>query len=636
MKKSIIILFICATFLLSGCNKPKENNNINETLNKTEEEAISNQEQSVPANTDIQVPKISCLNFFGKNLSHDNIVTSVKITDASDVVDDNIYLSLLYQEKDLLTKEIKERTDVLRLPNSPQMDLDETTGKVISNAFTQCNKVVVNPNRVIMAGYNSILGGLRIEAYPLIGNSGSWQIVKGTQSSQKNGAVLFQGDAEDFIKCSDSTLVYISNIPNEAGINNCFITKIDDAGNEIWSKQLSYNNESLYLMKVVQGLGDDECLVLSKTKDSIYYVLQVQNGEIVKSIQLDFYANSIKSMDGDYFILGTNQKYMEDDSYDINNNSYAKVIKMNSSLDIIYTYTNEAVNLLSDFTKLDKDMYLFIGNKERDVYIASYYDTGKTLELVQTDRYKELGQPMSIIKHDTQDRTEYIITGINEGTIGTNEYTYSWIAHLYTLDSALNSYYKEITDNDGHAKFLRRGNSDRLAIAYSIAGYEGNEELMYIRYMKSDGFYAYVITGAWYNSQIVEQYLLQKKDDKWQVLEKYKAIDRCFEKIKTDYPDVDLSILPPYEVADYVIKVLDNQPLKAFINYIDINKSVSDISYCSYIGDYFCVSFNDGTSYLIKYPESPSREIYKLNEVNTYNFYLFDEEKPPYFILIQD
>lgn len=632
MKKRIMILLMVITVLLSGCFAKKD------TVEPKVIEVMTEQvvEVAIPKAEEVELPLIANVNYFGKDQWNESLVTETKIMDMADYANDFLYLSVFYRDGTPYTDSGSRHTRIIKLPNSAQKYLDEDSGIVIETDFTMCNKVLVNDgNTLLLAGASSTDSGMKLESYELTKGAFDWRIVGGTKTiSAQDGNAYYEGSAEDIIVMSDQTYVFISNIlDDEKGINKNMMTKVNKEGHEIWAKELP---KGLFLTSIVEGSSADTVLVLAYTEEAKFSLIKVVKGEVIRTIELGFHADVIKKIDNGYFVLGTDH---QDEVYNFTEMKFdttSTVVKIDEDLNTIFTYTNANFNRFSDCLSLDQNTYLFVGNKGLDATLTAFFDTGKALLLIETDLYPGMGQPTQIIQREVDGSKEYIMTGFNLEVESGLTCTYSWIAHLYTLKPALDKLYKEVANKKSQTQFLVRGEQDRTDMAYAIGAYEGNNELMYIRYMKSDGLYSYVITGAWYNAQMIDQYLLEKELSGWKVVEKFATTDRTFEKIKSGYPGASEAILPPMEVADYVIKVLDDQQLKQFIEFVDASKLVGDISFCSYIGDYFYVMFKDGADYLIKQPEYATREVYQVKTYIPYNYYLINEDKPPFFLFIQN
>lgn len=628
-------MFLVIIVILSGCQarkSPKEETQPAAAVIKQ----IATQVM-LPKAEDITLPKISSINYIGKDLWSEELVTDTRIIHMASYMDDSLYLSLCYQGGKPYTDSNFYRTELLKFSNSAQKYLNEKSGLLIDRTFTLCNKIIVEEgNTLFLAGSNSSKEGMKVESYQMASGKTNWTIIGGTRTiSHTDGGDYYEGMATDMVRSSDNGVVFISNILDENGVNRSHIIKVNSEGAEIWNKVLPPGGFS---QKLIEGDTPDTFLVLSKAiKDSSSSLIKVEEGEIVQTLQLKLNVDSIKKVGkNSFFILGTNHIDEVHHYTPMKFDTAPIVTKIDSALNIIYTYTNADFNRLADFTLMGENVYLFVGNQGLTTVVAAFYDSGKTLELIKKESYANMGQPSQIIQRELKGETEYVMSGLNYENQGEMVCTYSWIAHLYPLKPALDTLYKEKLDNTSSAKFLQRGDQERTDIAYAIAKHEGNDELMYIRYMKSDENYSFVITGEWYNSQIINQYLLKNEGGQWQVVKKFSITDRLLDQIKLDEPNVPSSILPPFEVADYVVKVLNDEQLKTYIALADPTKLIGDISFCSYIGDYFYIMFEDGSDYLIKYPEKETKEIYTIKPWIPYNYYLIDDEKPPYFLFMQN
>lgn len=94
--------------------------------------------------------------------------------------------------------------------------------------------------------------------------------------------------------------------------------------------------------------------------------------------------------------------------------------------------------------------------------------------------------------------------------------------------------------------------------------------------------------------------------------------------------------MPPIEVAEYDINILDDDELLSFIKMIDNKKTLDHVIYYSYIDNHFFIIFEDSSNYIISFPESEYRVVSKVDIINYNNFHMISCKKPPYFLFTQD
>ncbi|MBC7960238.1 MAG: hypothetical protein H7X94_10255, partial [Vallitaleaceae bacterium] len=255
MKKSIIVLLSMA-LIMTGClavKDPIKESPVKEVLQENVQEEV------VQEREEIALPKIINVQNLGKDLWNENLLTQASITNISDYSDGFLYLSLFQAEGIPNTDSGVSTTKIIKFPNASQKYLDETSGEIIDSHFSQCYKVLFDPDRtLILAGNNQSTEGMKVEAFQLSSGTIKWNIHKGLQvTSNLDGSLYFTGDATDVIKTKDGGYVYISNLPDEAGKNTSFITKIQADGKEIWNKELSAKSPDLYLEQLVELNGVD-------------------------------------------------------------------------------------------------------------------------------------------------------------------------------------------------------------------------------------------------------------------------------------------------------------------------------------------------------------------------------------------
>lgn len=163
--------------------------------------------------------------------------------------------------------------------------------------------------------------------------------------------------------------------------------------------------------------------------------------------------------------------------------------------------TIKGLNLISDYIPIDDKIYLFVGNYKYDMYLMLYEEIDNKLKLFASKKYNDTGIPLHIVDVSQNKITKYFVSGYYPKQIkyGNGKCTYdcyiAWTGEITYLDPILDKMYKELNNVDSNVRYLPKGDKDRLKIAESIADYNGNGELMYIRYMKTDHNYAFVITG---------------------------------------------------------------------------------------------------------------------------------------------
>ncbi len=145
------------------------------------------------------------------------------------------------------------------------------------------------------------------------------------------------------------------------------------------------------------------------------------------------------------------------------------------------------------------------------------------------------------------------------------------------------------------AYILPRGHEDRLPMAISICEYDGIpvEDLVFIRYMSSDGTQSFVLASPDYDPQLVFQYAMEKIDGKWQVLARYDWTVDANQAIAKDIPTFNRGMLPWYDLSDYDFDHISEEEIQRAMAVFKAN----GLCYSSEIYNY--VTVVDGFLFII-------------------------------------
>lgn len=610
--------------MLSGCDYIKDKVLI-------EEEKVEVPEPTpmpIPKEEDVNIPKIDNMHYFGKDLWDlvPGSISSMKIGRMEMGDQEAMIFPINYIGGAQGSKNAISESSLRKIPRSVGTYIDENSGEIIDLGFLAIHKVLLDGDRLLIAGVSSENNSAKIISC----NAKSFEINWEITNSQ-----ISEGVATDIIKATDGNYVYIANYLDERDLYYGKINKISTEGKLIWDNTLEMDNTYLYLDQVVEGKTADEYLALGHIYDDLgYKVFLINQGTVVKSLDFSYITEGIKmTTDRLFFVFGTSKKIS---NYYEATDITPRVTKINADLEVIYEYAGEEVNRFADLISIGESTYLFAGNKTQDIHLTIYFDTGETLLPIKTEKYPKRGVPVQIQLRNVNGNEEYILSGYKIEKVQGEPCEYSFISYLHPLNAITKKMYEQLLNNSGEVRYLVRGEQSRRDIALAIAASEGNDELMYIRYMRSDGLYAFVVTGQWDNPQIVTQYLLKNQEGIWSVLETFGAKQIAFNKIKLNYTDFNPEIFPPVEVAVFDIKQMTDEELDTYISLVAKDLDASDVKFTSYIDEYLYMLFEDGTDYFIVNPESTTPIIHQVNDIDYYNYYLINEEKPPYLIFMQD
>lgn len=624
MKKTICIL-LCIMVMTTGCEEIKDKLMVRNKKNTTT--PIQVETVVKPSADSLSMPKISGIQFFGKDIWEGNGLSMSYIGQMEGDMSETIFLPVNTTIGEKNSGIENPQSQLMVMPNRADYNIEKEGEKLIETGMKSVAKTIINLGSLYVVG-TGVDGNLTLNVY---------------NSEDLTNKFIFKdpasaiGTGVDVVVNGDGGATVIGNVESDGGKTIGSITRLDGKGAVLWSNQLRFDDANMWVDEMVR-LDDDRTLVLCHIYEKIgYKVLLIDKGQVVKGLDLNYIAKHIKkSEDGSFYIFGVDKLIEQEIFGEVLFETVAKLTKIDAQLNVEFSFETDVVNQFADFVKLEENTFIFVGNKALDAIMTTYFDTGETLEVVKTETYPKQGIPTQIL-HSYEDGEElYRMTGYSLSDAGTYTCSYGWMTYLYTLNPALEALYARMLNNDGEVRYLVRGESPRRQIALAIAAAEGNEQLMYIRYMRSDDQYAFVVTGKWDDCQIVTQYLLKNEETGWRVLETYPATEKILSTILTNYPDINPDILPPFEVADYKINYLEDEAVSAYIAMVDQGKTLDNLDFISYVDEYMVLIFDDESGYMIINPDSQNQEIHDIQTVDYYNLYLMNEERPPYFIFMQD
>ncbi len=145
---------------------------------------------------------------------------------------------------------------------------------------------------------------------------------------------------------------------------------------------------------------------------------------------------------------------------------------------------------------------------------------------------------------------------------------------------------------------------DYNAILKGVHDFENksNTRKYSIRYMRQDGTYAVVVFSDEKNVSEVKEHILKKKNDVWEVVSgNLQDSESSRTEINAQYPDFDITMLPPYDLSKYRDKLSPDSD--AIINAmlssgLLIEKSDLPVTYCCRTDQFLYVTFESGKKFL--------------------------------------
>lgn len=192
------------------------------------------------------------------------------------------------------------------------------------------------------------------------------------------------------------------------------------------------------------------------------------------------------------------------------------------------------------------------------------------------------------------------------------------------------------------AFFLERGHDDRLPLAKAICFHDeiSLDDLVFLRHMKSDGDWAFVISSPGNDVQVVRQYIARKVNGNWSILSSFDSDVRVSEYLQGELADFNINTLPAYEMADYQVQYMTTNEQQYIHQQLARDGHVSSetyIYYLSRINDILFLFFKDNTRLLVEMDDMNIKSVTKLDHTASYSSYKsFLTSDGPEMIFIQD
>lgn len=127
------------------------------------------------------------------------------------------------------------------------------------------------------------------------------------------------------------------------------------------------------------------------------------------------------------------------------------------------------------------------------------------------------------------------------------------------------------------------------------------DETVFIRYMKADDQYAFVVASPTYNYQSFKSMAFVKKDNEWTILEEdiqtISELNKAHPEFNLETATMEIENVEIYQLEEDMYDViLEDMVDKGIIN----SKEDLTITYCSYGNDYIAFSLSNGKEYVYK------------------------------------
>jgi len=150
---------------------------------------------------------------------------------------------------------------------------------------------------------------------------------------------------------------------------------------------------------------------------------------------------------------------------------------------------------------------------------------------------------------------------------------------------------------------LKQQDEERKIIEETIKEYFKKDEEIYVRYLKSDGAYAYGVVSFENKYQYIDSVALAKEANTWKVISDNEQYDR----LNRMNPNFNIKTVPTIEMAQVRSrkKIMSEDAKETIISQfkkkgIYSSKANINIKFCSYIDEYVYVKLTDDKQYVYK------------------------------------
>ena len=151
---------------------------------------------------------------------------------------------------------------------------------------------------------------------------------------------------------------------------------------------------------------------------------------------------------------------------------------------------------------------------------------------------------------------------------------------------------------------LPKGNGDRTEIAKVTSSYIGSNKSIFVKYLKSDGEWAFLMCTPGSNSQEINNVILKKAGSTWQVVTTY---DETFTAGSLDTSIINqgfnVTLLPPYEFGDFDNTFADASYIRSAEEYLYNNGKIKSSEKCDYFaktGSVIAMNFETGKRFILE------------------------------------
>lgn len=167
--------------------------------------------------------------------------------------------------------------------------------------------------------------------------------------------------------------------------------------------------------------------------------------------------------------------------------------------------------------------------------------------------------------------------------------------------------------------------------------YDGAYTDYFVRGMKTDNKYAFVTLSPTYNTNALKQYVLVNKNNFWEVmLSDVHTASRVPVYVNEQIPDLNLDLLPRYEISDYNLASYDSNDIYYTLLKNGYISGMEDITYIAGAGKYYYAKDYNGNIYLLNYSGGVWHIRKPKNYKEAYDMMMSEDRFAPTFILLYE
>lgn len=254
---------------------------------------------------------------------------------------------------------------------------------------------------------------------------------------------------------------------------------------------------------------------------------------------------------------------------------------------------------------------------------------------IDLDKLKQLGYLDEDYQYNLYAYQDSIIIGSeNNGEFAYLEYSDNYIVgEVKTIASeeALRESINYVAQDQKQPQLLMRSNEDRKNIATVVSEHDNSDNSIFIRYLASDGDYAFIICSNGNTSQQINLHLLQKQGFSWRIIKSFNQSDnirKAFNEINKNQ-SINVRLLPPYELKDFQVYNIAESDVREIAHKLYNNGvfTSTETNYVSRVDNNMIISNMEAEKVFLLFDSDDK------NSINDY--YIIDTDMRELFYFIQ-